>query len=98
MSGPETGLVLPVGISPTVRTAFDDVLIELMPAMFRFPPWTSAHEGYGKIAEEFTELQGDIFTNEQRRDIAHMRHEAVQLAATAIRFIVDICDGGRGRA
>ena len=65
--------------------------------MQRFPTWNSAHEGYGKIKEELRELEEHVFTKEANRDIAAMRKEAIQLASTALRFAIEICNEERGR-
>ncbi len=69
-------------------------------------PMHSPHEGWAIIREEVDELwdlvkaykgpkpgNGNQFVNrqvfQQRRD---MRAEAVQIAAMAIRFVMDVCD------
>jgi hypothetical protein len=78
-------------------TAADDAHAEASRAASTWPPLNSAHEGYGVLAEEFRELEGEVFKRQGERSIAKMRAEAVQLAAVALRFIADICDGDRGR-
>ena len=69
----------------------EDVVAELHRAQKRFPPFHSAHEGYAVILEEEQELWDEIRlksgTPEGRRT------EAVQLAAMALRFLLDVCDG-----
>ena len=79
------------------KRVFLDVRAELDMAMANFPMWNSAHEGHSKIEEEFTELQGHVFMKESKRDIEKMRNEAVQLAASAVRFAIEICNEDRGR-
>ena len=62
-----------------------------------WPPMHSAHEGYAVLLEEVDELKAHVWTNQKRRDLVEMRTEALHVAAMAIRFALDICDGGRGR-
>lgn len=54
-------------------------------------PFHSAHEGFGVIYEEYDELKAEVWKNELRRDYEAMMKEAVQLAAMAMRFVVDVC-------
>lgn len=75
----------------------DEVVEEVRRAEACWPPFNSAHEGYGVIMEELRELEAHIFTNQKRRDLEAMRKEAIQLAAMAIRFVLNISDGERGR-
>jgi len=70
---------------------------EVSGAMINWPPFNSAHEGYGVLAEEFDELWEHVKTNQKRRDIDAMRKEAIQVAAMAVRFAVEICNEERGR-
>jgi hypothetical protein len=71
---------------------------EVMDAEAKWPPMNSAHEAYAVLLEEVDELWAHVKTNQNRRDIPAMRQEAVQVAAMAVRFVRDVCDGGRGRA
>lgn len=79
----------------------DDVLIEVgdevVAAEAKWPPMNSAHEAYGVLTEEYRELEAHVFLNQKKRDIEAMRKEAIQVAAMAVRFVRDVCDGGRGR-
>jgi hypothetical protein len=68
---------------------------EVQQAESKWPPMNSAHEAYAVLLEEVDELKGHVWTNQKRRDIASMRDEAIQVAAMAVRFIRDICDGDR---
>lgn len=63
---------------------------ELESACAKFPPFHSAHEGYAVLKEEVDELFDAIRAN----DFAHAREEAIQVAAMALRFIIDLkgCD------
>ncbi len=73
-----------------------DIRLELESAA-KWPAMNSAHEGYAVILEELDELWEHVKTNQKRRDLVAMRKEALQVAATAIRFVQDVCDDGRGR-
>lgn len=70
---------------------------EVESATSKWPPMNSAHEGYGVMLEEFDELWNHVKTNQKKRDLEAMRAEAIQVAAMAVRFVLDVVDGGRGR-
>lgn len=69
-------------------------------------------EAFGVLAEEVDELAeasglepvvlatsklwAHVKVNQKLRDLPAMRAEAIQVAAMALRFVMDICDGGRG--
>lgn len=75
------------------RSALEDVAAELARARAKFPRvLISAHEGYAVLREEVDELWDDVKGNEPDR-VARMRAEAVQVAAMAVRFIEEVCDG-----
>lgn len=74
-----------------------EVRVELVKAISNWPPFNSAHEGYGVLAEEFDELWAHVKTNQKRRDIQAMRKEAIQVAAMAMRFALEVCDETNGR-
>jgi hypothetical protein len=59
---------------------------ELKRAMGKFGPMASGHEGIAVIREEYLELEREVFWG--TREAA--REEAVQLAAMALRFLVDV--------
>lgn len=71
------------------------ILEEYIRASQKFPPFHSAHEGLAVIYEEFDELKTEVWKNRRSRDMEQMRYEAVQLGAMALRFVLDICEGGR---
>ena len=81
----------------SINDVLIEVSIEVENAEANWPAMNSAHEAYGVLAEEFHELQEHVFTNQKKRDLDAMRMEAIQVAAMAIRFVRDICDGNRGR-
>jgi hypothetical protein len=62
---------------------------ELDTATRRFGPFRSSHEGYAILKEEVDELWDSIKAN----DIKHSRFEAAQVAAMAIRYLMDIEEG-----
>ena len=69
------------------------VLDELQRATSKFGSFKSSHEGYAVLLEEVDELWEQVKRNPAKhttRD-AEMRKEAVQVAAMAMRFLVDIC-------
>jgi NTP pyrophosphatase (non-canonical NTP hydrolase) len=77
-----------LGILLDVRREFGD-------ATKKFGPFNSAHEGFAILKEEVDELWDEVKAKQGARDLAKMRKEAIQVAAMAIRFVHDICDGGR---
>lgn len=83
--------------STGLKRVAEDVGREVGAAMAAFPPFNSAHEGYAVLDEERDELWQHVKVKQGQRDIAKMRKEAIQVAAMAIRFVVDVCDGGRGQ-
>lgn len=80
-----------------IRKAADAAIKEAEGAALRWPAYNSAHEGLGVIFEEFEELKAHVWTRQPNRDLTAMRKEAIQLAATAIRFAADCCDETVGR-
>lgn len=67
------------------------VLVELESAIDKFPKFNSAHEGYAIIKEELDELWDEIKNKDSNPN--EQRKEAVQVAAMAIRFMLDLCGG-----
>ena len=67
--------------------AFSVVKKELARARAKFPAYNSAHEGYAVILEELDELWDEVKHNRSTLYEA----EAAQVAATAIRFLIDVC-------
>lgn len=69
-----------------VQAILDSVATELMFATRKFGPFKSAHEGAAIIKEEFDEFWDEVKANNRPAQ----RAEATQLAAMAIRYLVDI--------
>lgn len=55
-----------------------------------YPKFASAHEGLAVLEEEFEELKAEVFKNNRNRNYDDMRKEAIQVAAMAIRFVIDV--------
>jgi hypothetical protein len=77
---------------PTYSLAAADAVAEVHRARERFGPMRGAHEGYAVLLEEVQELWDEVRRN--KFDLAAMRAEAVQVAAMALAFIVEVCDAG----
>jgi hypothetical protein len=71
---------------PAVR----EVERELMAAQGKFGSMRGPHEGYAVILEELDELWDEVKAHDH--DKAKMRAEARQVAAMAIRFMVDVTE------
>lgn len=86
------------GIGVSSRTNYDNrleraislIIEELAKATAANGAFASAHEGYAIMLEEMDELKGEVWKNNRKRDYGAMRSEAIQVAAMAIRFLVDI--------
>jgi hypothetical protein len=59
---------------------------ELKRAMAKFGPFRCGHEGYAVIREELDEMWHEV----KHGTRARAREEAVQVAAMALRFLVDL--------
>lgn len=70
--------------------AINEVCEELLRAEANYPAMASFHEGYAVILEELEELWDEIKQKPTARNKDLMRAEAVQVAAMAVRFIVDL--------
>lgn len=69
-----------------------DVEQELYRARVKFKRQNSAHEGYAVLLEEVDELWEEVKRKQVDRSTQAMRKEAIQVAAMAIRFVLDVCD------
>lgn len=74
-----------------------EIADECWRAMHLWPKFPSAHHGLSVIEEELAELRQHVYTNQKRRDIPAMREEAIQVAAMALRFVVEVCNEETGR-
>jgi len=64
---------------------------ELDRARAKHIEFPSTHHGYAVLAEEVDELWDHVRMKEP--DPSKMRKECIQIAAMAIRFIEDVCEG-----
>ena len=55
-----------------------------------YDPFSSLHEGYALLLEEVDELWDEIKIKPEFRDLQKVRHEAKQVAAMALRIMVDL--------
>lgn len=85
------------GDKDIVREVQAAVADELFAARLNWPEFNSAHEGFGVLREEYKELDTHVLTNQKRRDLPAMRKEAIQLAAMAMRFAIEVCNEQVGR-
>lgn len=83
-----------VKIPFSVKKAVED---ELTNAIRRWPHFNSAHEGFSVLKEEVDELWEHVKTNQKKRDLNAMRKEAIQVAAMAMRFAIEVCNETHGR-
>ena len=67
-----------------------DVLAEITRARLEHAPMRGAHEGYAILLEEVEELWEEV--KDRRRELSAMRREAIQVAAMAIAFVVEVTD------
>ncbi len=69
-----------------VAMGLNAIADEIRTAMAKFSPFASAHEGYAVLQEEVDELWHEVKHGTRKR----AREEAVQVAAMALRFLVDV--------
>ena len=70
-------------------SAINGVTLELSRAVQKHGSMHGPHEGYAVILEELDELWDEV--KAQHPDRERLRAEACQVAATAVRFMVDVC-------
>jgi hypothetical protein len=78
-------------IAMDAETAVGLILYEFSRATALDSPLNSAHEGYAVILEELDELKAEVWKKPINRDREVMAKEAIQVAAMALRFLVDVC-------
>lgn len=79
---------------PDGRTALavNEIVQEMLEATANHGPLASPHEGLGVLLEEFEELKDWVKLKEEKRDSLAGRREAMQVAAVALRFMLDCCE------
>lgn len=83
----------------TAREALGEMALcevrgELQRARKLHGPMRGPHEGYAVILEEVDALWDEVKAKEPDRE--KMKKEAVQIAAMAVRFLVDVCEMSEG--
>lgn len=71
------------------RIAAQEILAEFLRARKKFPPMRGPHEGYAIILEELDELWDAV----KSHNMEDARLEAVQVAAMALAFMIEVSDG-----
>jgi hypothetical protein len=92
MSDDERELALKILVMENKLTrVFHDIENELREAVIKYPlGFHSNHEAYGTMLEEFDELWDEIKAHKNVYEMTDkMKAEAIQVAAMAIRFILD---------
>lgn len=75
------------GVDVPIELACGEVAQEVQVAFGKFPPFNSPHEGWAVIKEELDELWEHVKANDGRSSEA--RYEAIQVAAMAVRYVID---------
>lgn len=76
------------GVAPDVARILRAVAQEVMRARAKHPtPFHGPHDGYAKLLEEVDELWDEVKADQP---FERLHHEAVHVAAMAIRFIADV--------
>ena len=75
-----------------LQSALDKIEKEVNDAMIKWPPMHSAHEGYAVLLEEVDELWDEVKLNQKKRSVQKMGDEALQVAAMALRFYLEVCN------
>lgn len=75
-----------------IGDVLDLVWSELETAQATHPPFNSFHEGYSIMNEEVFEMWMEVI--KKNPDKAKLKAEAVQVAAMACRFAIELCEEG----
>lgn len=65
---------------------------ELVAALDKHAPMNSHHEAYAVILEELDEYWEHVRLQKAKREQAKIRRELIQVAAMALRAILDVCE------
>lgn len=76
--------------TPELLQALREVSNEVERAQSIYGPFASAHEGYAVLLEEVDELKAEVWKSPKKRDYDAMMTEACQVAAMAIRLMIEI--------
>ena len=75
--------------SPLLKLALADAEQEYRSARRKHASINSAHEGWAVLFEEFDELWDEVKKKQPSKEA--MRAEAVQVAAMALAFMIEVC-------
>lgn len=78
-----------MNIQEKIRAQIPIILEEVERARERYGPIKSGHEGYAVLLEEVDEVWDEI----KKGNMTLAKEEMIQVAATAISFLIDIKDG-----
>ena len=70
--------------------ALERVVADLNDAQARYPTMRSMHQAYAILLEEVDELWTEIKKKPDQRHYLRVRQEASQIAATALRIMIDL--------
>ena len=63
---------------------------ELLSTTKKYGKFNSSHEGYAVILEEVDELWDEVKKKQKQYNLENQKKECIQIAAMAIRYIIDI--------
>lgn len=78
--------------SPQLLEALRAVSDEVLRGQSIYGTFASAHEGYAVLLEEVDELKDEVWKGPHTRDYDAMMHEACQVAAVAVRLMIEIAE------
>lgn len=78
--------------SPQLLEALRAVSDEVERAQSIYGGFASAHEGYAVLLEEVDELKAEVWKGPRKRDYDAMMKEACQVAAMAVRLMIEIAE------
>ena len=79
-----------MNIRPELLEALRAVSDEVQRAQSIYGSFHSAHEGYAVLLEEMDELKDEVWKSPRKRDYEAMAREACQVAAMAIRLMIEV--------
>jgi hypothetical protein len=77
-----------------IKPLLGDVAAEMDRAINKFPPMNTLHEGYAILLEEVDELWDLVKKKQSERPVPEVYEECIQIAAMALRIIVDCSKDG----
>ena len=86
-----TRIVYACDVAKIYHREIRDLCEELDRAIRKYKRFNSAHEGWSVLLEEVEELWDEVKLKKSKRRVRKMRKEAIQAAAMAVRFAMEIC-------